>query len=59
MPIETGKFTTPGETGSSGIQATLLTAIARSTEDLTNGRGWPDGVDRPDLSAGRGRSLQR
>ena len=45
MPIETGEFTTLGETGSGDIQAALLTAIARSTEDLTNGRGWPDGVN--------------
>ena len=45
MTINTGTFSTLGLRIDGSIQAELLTAIARSAEELTNGRGWPQGVD--------------
>jgi two-component system, cell cycle response regulator len=45
MAIDTGKFKDLGLESDGTIQTALLTAIARSAEDLTNGRGWPDGVN--------------
>lgn len=45
MSIETGKFTNLGQVGRRSINDQLLTAIARSAEDLTTGRGWPEGVN--------------
>lgn len=45
MAIDTGKFKNLGLKSDGTIQTELLTAIARSAEDLTNGRGWPDGVN--------------
>ena len=43
--VNTGQFKNLGLEKSENIQSALLTAIARSAEDLTNGKGWPDGVD--------------
>lgn len=45
MVIQTGSFENLDHTESSHIENELLTAIARSAEDLTTGRGWPKGVD--------------
>lgn len=45
MTINTGTFNTLGLKTDGSIQAELLTAIARSAEELTNGRGWPQGVN--------------
>lgn len=45
MVIKTGNFENLDHTQSSHIESALLTAIARSAEDLTTGRGWPKGVD--------------
>ena len=43
--VKTGQFKNLGLEENENIQSALLTAIARSAEDLTNGKGWPDGVD--------------
>ncbi len=43
--VKTGQFKNLGLGKGKDIQSALLTAIARSAEDLTNGKGWPDGVD--------------
>lgn len=43
--VNTGQFKNIGLEQSGNIQSKLLTAIARSAENLTNGKGWPDGVD--------------
>lgn len=43
--VNTGQFKNLGLQNDENIQSALLTAIARSAEDLTNGKGWPDGVD--------------
>lgn len=45
MGITTGKFNQLGQIGQHRITDELLTAIARSAEDLTTGRGWPEGVN--------------
>jgi len=43
--VKTGQFENLGLKKKENIQSTLLTAIARSAEDLTNGKGWPDGLN--------------
>jgi len=45
--INTGEFKNLGMNNNNNddIQSKLLTAIARSAEDLTNGKGWPDGLN--------------
>ena len=43
--VNTGQFNNLGLEENDNIQSALLTAIARSAEDLTNGKGWPDGVN--------------
>ena len=53
MPINTGKFDTLGSSYEAGSNAGLLAAIARSAEELTSGKGWPEGVN--DLLAALGR----
>ncbi len=45
MVLRKGKFKNLGLAIDGNIQSDLLTAIARSAEDLTNGRGWPEGVN--------------
>ena len=45
MAIDIGRFKNLGMKSEGSIQTELLTAIARSAEDLTNGRVWPDGVN--------------
>ncbi len=45
MVIQTGSFENLDHTESSHLENELLTAIARSAENLSNGRGWPEGVD--------------
>jgi diguanylate cyclase (GGDEF)-like protein len=54
MAIRTGKFDTLGSSYEAGSYAGLLAAIARSAEDLTSGKGWPEGVN--DLLAALGRA---
>lgn len=54
MPIETGNFDTLGVSYETGTNAGLLSAIARSAEELTSGKGWPDGVN--DLLEALGRT---
>ncbi len=44
MVVETGHMQVLKECSKSDLSARLLAAIAASAEDLTNGRGWPDGV---------------
>ena len=44
MSIETGKIRIDNPEAEIDLSAKLLVAIASSAEDLTNGRGWPDGV---------------
>ncbi len=53
MDIQTGKFKDLGLGETRDTHSALLTAIARSAEDLTNGQGWPDGVDRLLADLGR------
>lgn len=53
MPIETGMFDGLGASYEDGSNAALLSAIARSAEELTSGKGWPEGVN--DLLAALGR----
>ncbi|RWU02847.1 diguanylate cyclase [Pseudodesulfovibrio sp. S3] len=53
MPMQTGKFDNLGVSYEEGSNAALLSAIARSAEELTSGKGWPDGVN--DLLAALGR----
>ncbi|MCK5312498.1 MAG: diguanylate cyclase, partial [Desulfobacteraceae bacterium] len=45
MVLNKGKFENLGLANDGNMQSALLTAIARSAEDLTTGRGWPDGVN--------------
>jgi len=45
MVIETGNYTDLGVSYETGTNAGLLSAIARSAEELTSGKGWPDGVN--------------
>jgi len=51
--IKTGQFKNLGLKKNNNIQVSLLTAIARSAEDLTNGKGWPDGVNELLKSLGK------
>lgn len=53
MSIEKGDFNELGMSYETGSNAALLSAIARSAEELTSGKGWPDGVN--DLLAALGR----
>jgi diguanylate cyclase (GGDEF)-like protein len=53
MPIQTGTFDGLGTSYEEGSNAALLSAIARSAEELTSGKGWPEGVN--DLLAALGR----
>ena len=59
MGIETGKFKNLGQIGQRSINDELLTAIARSAEDLTTGRGWPEGVNALMEDLGRITSVSR
>ncbi|NDV23240.1 diguanylate cyclase [Desulfovibrio sp. JC022] len=54
MGINTGNFKNLGNSYEEGSNAALLSAIARSAEELTSGKGWPDGVN--DLLAALGRA---
>ncbi len=45
MVITTGGFNNLDSSKSNQLESRLLTAIARSAEDLTTGKGWPDGVN--------------
>ncbi|TIH15785.1 diguanylate cyclase [Marinifilum sp. JC120] len=45
MGINTGNFKNLGSSYEKGSNAALLSAIARSAEELTSGKGWPDGVN--------------
>ena len=54
MPIQTGRFDTLGLAYDVGSSAGLFAAIARSAEELTSGKGWPEGVN--DLLAAMGRA---
>ncbi|XXJ21182.1 sensor domain-containing diguanylate cyclase [Desulfovibrio caledoniensis] len=53
MPIQTGTFDGLGTSYEEGSTAALLSAMARSAEELTSGKGWPEGVN--DLLAALGR----
>ncbi|CCO23439.1 sensor domain-containing diguanylate cyclase [Maridesulfovibrio hydrothermalis] len=44
MGINTGTYHNIGNSYEKGSNAALLSAIARSAEELTSGKGWPDGV---------------
>ncbi|ACS78610.1 diguanylate cyclase with PAS/PAC and GAF sensors [Maridesulfovibrio salexigens DSM 2638] len=54
MGIKTGNFKNLGNSYEEGSNAALLSAIARSAEELTSGKGWPDGVN--DLLAALGQA---
>ncbi len=55
----TGQFKNLGLDNEADIQSALLIAMARSAEDLTNGKGWPDGVDELLESLGRVTGVSR
>ncbi len=59
MVVETGKFDSLGASYETGSNAGLLLAIARSAEDLTSGKGWPDGVHDLLESLGRVTGVSR
>jgi diguanylate cyclase (GGDEF)-like protein/PAS domain S-box-containing protein len=44
MPIETGKFNNSEGFYDSNHKINLLTALAKSAEELTGGQGWPAGI---------------
>lgn len=54
MGIETGDIGALGGSYADGTDAALLSAIARSAEELSSGKGWPDGVN--DLLAALGKA---
>lgn len=54
MGINTGNFKNLGSSYEEGSNAAVLSAIARSAEELTSGKGWPDGVN--DLLAALGQA---
>ncbi len=54
MGINTGNFKNLGNSYEKGSKAAVLSAIARSAEELTSGKGWPDGVN--DLLAALGQA---
>ncbi|WP_320172130.1 diguanylate cyclase [Maridesulfovibrio sp.] len=54
MAINTGNFHNLGNSYENGSNAALLSAIARSAEELTSGKGWPEGVN--DLLAALGKA---
>ncbi len=45
MTIQTGSFDNLDHAQANNLENELLAAIARSAEDLTTGRGWPEGVN--------------
>jgi len=47
MAIQTGTFDGLGISYEKGNDAALLSAMARSAEELTSGKGWPEGGQRP------------
>jgi len=47
MAIQTGTFDGLGISYEKGSDAALLSAMARSAEELTSGKGWPEGGQRP------------
>lgn len=59
MVLETGKCDVLGVDYEMGTQAALLSAIARSAEELTAGEGWPDGVNMLLESLGRATGVSR
>lgn len=59
MPIQTGTFDALGMSYEGGTNAGLLAAIARSAEELTSGKGWPDGVNDLLESLGRVTGVSR
>lgn len=54
MAIQTGTYDNLGNSYEEGSNAALLSAIGRSAEHLTSGKGWPDGVN--DLLAALGKA---
>ena len=59
MVITTGNYKELGISYESGTNAGLLSAIARSAEELTSGVGWPDGVNGLLESLGRVTGVSR
>jgi len=57
--VNTGEFKHLGMNKNSNVQSKLFTAIARSAEDLTNGKGWPDGLDELLESIGKITNVSR
>lgn len=45
MVVTTGNFENLGVSYEAGTNAGLFSAIARSAEELTSGKGWPEGVN--------------
>ncbi|WP_419781031.1 diguanylate cyclase [Maridesulfovibrio sp.] len=59
MPIKTGNFENLGNSYEVGTNAAVLSAIARSAEELTAGKGWPDGVNDLLEALGRATGVSR
>ncbi|WP_319776874.1 diguanylate cyclase [Maridesulfovibrio sp.] len=59
MGIKTGNFKNIGSSYEEGSNAAVLSAIARSAEELTTGKGWPDGVNDLLEALGRATGVSR
>jgi diguanylate cyclase (GGDEF)-like protein len=59
MPMQTGTFNSLGGDYEEGTKASLLSAIARNAEELTSGKGWPDGVNDLLETLGRATGVSR
>ncbi|WP_415718816.1 diguanylate cyclase [Maridesulfovibrio sp.] len=59
MAIQTGNFDNLGNSYEEGSNAAVLSAIARSAEELTAGKGWPDGVNDLLKALGRATGVSR
>ncbi len=59
MVMKTGNYDNLGVSYEAGTNAGLLSAIARSAEELTSGKGWPDGVNDLLESLGRVTGVSR
>ena len=59
MGINTGNFKNLGNSYEEGSNAAVLSAIARSAEELTSGKGWPDGVNNLLAALGKATGVSR
>lgn len=57
--MQTGRCDSLGGAYEEGTKASLLSAIARNAEELTSGKGWPDGVNDLLETLGRATGVSR